>query len=90
MVKTFSKDYLVNELELPYAAIRDKIVDNGRWSIYHEIVFEDKDGKHYSAGYSVGATESQDESPWEYNSQIECTEVEQKPVTIIEWVPVGD
>lgn len=46
--------------------IYDKIIDNRRWSIDHEIVIK-KDGKFYMDTYSVGATESQDESPWEYS-----------------------
>jgi hypothetical protein len=85
--KVFTKDYLKNELELPYSAIYDEICDNGRWSIYHICVFEN-DGKFYQAGYSVGATECQDESPWEYEDNIECTEVELKSVMVEKWVPV--
>ena len=39
--------------------------------------------------YSVGATECQCESPWEYAAdEIECTEVELKEVTIKKWVPI--
>lgn len=52
------------ELDLPYTAIEDKIVSQGRWSIHHEIIFE-MDGRHYLTDYSVGATERQDEGPWE-------------------------
>lgn len=56
MIKKFSKDYLVNELDLPYEnTITDKIVDTSRWSIIHEIVFEDN-GKFYQTTYSKGAT----------------------------------
>lgn len=41
-VKVFSRDYLVNECELPwYGAVVDRIIDTTRWSIVHEIVFED-------------------------------------------------
>jgi len=87
--KTFSKDYLTNELDLPDSAIFDEIADNGRWSIYHRCIFEDG-GKFYEAGYSVGATECQDESPWEDVSNIECTEVELKEVKVKKWVPVKD
>ena len=37
--KVFSKDYLVNELDLPWGnTIFDRIVDTTRWSIIHEIV----------------------------------------------------
>lgn len=88
MKKVFSKDYLKNELDLPYEnAIVDNIIDTSRWSIIHEIVFEDK-GKFYKTYYSEGATEMQDERPWEYEDNIECTEVELKEVMIKKWVPV--
>ncbi|MEG0898331.1 MAG: hypothetical protein RSF40_01295 [Oscillospiraceae bacterium] len=79
------KDYLMNELDLPYSAIKNDIVDTSRWSIYHEIIFEDK-GKFYRTYYSVGATECQDESPWEYEDEIECIEVELKNVMVSMWV----
>lgn len=81
------KDYLKNELELPYSAIKDNIVDTSRWSIHHEIIFA-YDGKFYQTYYSVGATECQNERPWEYETEVECTEVELKEVKIKKWVPV--
>jgi hypothetical protein len=59
---------------LPYSAIFDKLVDHTRWSVVHEIVFENR-GKFYKTRYSVGATESQAEEPWEYEDEVECTEV---------------
>ena len=86
----FSKDYLKNELDLPYEnTIVDKIIDTTRWSIVHEIVFEDK-GKFYQTAYSEGATECQDERPWEYEDEIECMEVEWKEVKVKKWVPVKE
>ena len=88
MIKRFSKEYL-QERDLPYTAILDKIIDTSRWSIIHEIVFEDN-GKFYSTTYSEGATEMQDERPWEYDSIIECTEVELREVKVKKWVPVED
>ena len=88
-VKKFSKDYLKDELDLPYSnTIVDKIIDTTRWSVLHEIVFEDN-GKFYQTTYSVGATEMQDECPWEYVDEVECEEVELREVTIIKWVPVN-
>lgn len=88
--KTFSRDYLVDERDLPYSdAIVDRIVDTTRWSIVHEIVFED-DGKFYMTTYSEGATEQQDEKPWEYEEEVECTEVELKEVKVKKWIPVED
>jgi len=90
MVKIFDKNYLVNELDLPWTAEEDRIIGNGRWSINHEIVFEDNDGKFYQTRYSVGSTEIQDERPWEYEDQVECVEVVKKPVTVMKWVPVDE
>ena len=88
--KVFSKDYLMDELDLPYEnTIVDRIVDTTRWSIIHEIVFEDN-GKFYMTTYSEGATEIQDERPWEYDDEIECTEVELKEIKVKKWIPVED
>ena len=83
----FEKEFLIDELDLPESAIEDKVVDNSRWSIQHEIIFE-HEGKFYRTHYQVGATESQDEGPWEYDDEIECTEVIQQEVTVMAWVPV--
>ena len=70
--------------------VEDNIVDNSRWSIIHDVVFRDnKTGKHYGSGYSVGATESQDESPYKYDAEeIDCQELVQKEVTMKRWVIV--
>lgn len=88
MTVKFSKDYLKDELHLPYEnAIVDSIIDTTRWSIIHEIVFADK-GKFYRTTYSEGATECQDERPWEYEDEIECEEVELREVKVKKWMPV--
>lgn len=79
------KDYLLNELQLPYKAILDEIEDTSRWSVHHRIVFE-YDGKFYETYYSEGATEMQDERPWEYDEEVECDEVELKEVKVVKWV----
>ncbi len=47
MTRKFDKRYLVDELELPWNAIEDTIIDTGRWTITHKILFQDKDGKYY-------------------------------------------
>lgn len=88
MKKKFLKYYLVNELDLPFSAIEDNVICNDRWSIFHEIIFQDKDGKFYLTWYSVGATECQDERPWEYDDTIECIEVEKRKVVVDKWVEV--
>ena len=56
----------------------NEIVGHSRWSINYNLVLE-KDGKFFQKGYSKGATESQDESPFEYeDEEIDFKEV--KPV----------
>lgn len=89
--KRFTKEFLVDELGLPWEGpvLSDIITDNGRWSIYHELVFKNpEDGKCYLCGYSVGATECQDERPWEYDKYVDCTEVEERMVLTPMYVPV--
>lgn len=87
--KIFKRDYLVNELDLPYNAIEEELIDNSRWSLTYRIIFEDN-GKHYQTYYNVGATECQDERPWEYEDEVECTEVEQREVVVKKWVAVDN
>lgn len=72
----------VNKLE-------DKIVGTSRWSLIHEVVFE-KEGKFYKTTYSEGATEMQEEGPFEYETEIECVEVELREVTCKKWFEKGD
>ncbi|MDN9010043.1 hypothetical protein [Brevibacillus laterosporus] len=68
--------------------ISDRIVDQSRWSVYHDIIFKWIDGKYYSTGYSVGATECQDERPWEYEDEVECIEVHQVEKMVKVWEAV--
>lgn len=81
------KDYLINELDLPDSAIKTTIIDTTRWSIIYEIVFS-HDNKFWKTNYSVGATEIQNESPWEYRDLVECIEVQLVEKTIKTWQPV--
>lgn len=75
----------MNELGLPYSAIKDTITGQSRWSTQHEIIFS-YDSKFYKAHYQHGSTESQDEGPWEYdNGEIECTEVQLVERTVKIW-----
>jgi hypothetical protein len=83
----FSKEFLKNELDLPYSALEDNITDTSRWSIHHTIIFE-HEGKYYKTYYSEGATEMQDERPWEYDDEIECTEVHQVDKVVKVWEAV--
>lgn len=67
--------------------IDDTITGTSRWSVHHEIIFKWED-KFYRANYSKGSTEYQDEQPWQYEEEVECTEVQpvQKLVTVYEEV----
>lgn len=47
-------------------------------------------GKFYQTTYSEGATEMQDERPWEYEDEVECEEVELREVKVKKWMPVGE
>lgn len=78
---------LLFENDLPSAAIEDRITGLSRWNSKHEIVFE-LDGKHYQTTYERGATEMSEERPWEYEDEVECTEVHRVEVTCQVWRPV--
>mgnify|MGYP001581894545 CR=1 FL=1 len=70
--------------------ISDVIIENSRWSIYYERIFK-YDGKFYLTNYSVGATEQQDESPYEYEpDEIDCVEVEPVEKVVIVYQPVKE
>lgn len=84
----FKKDVLQDGIggDGPTKTIESDIVDHSRWSVGHRRVFE-FEGKFYLTFYSRGATESQDESPYEYDDEeIECQEVfpVQKTITVYE------
>ena len=69
-----------------FTEIKNEVVDNTRWSIIHDIVVQRKsDGKYFTDTYRVGATESQDERPYEY-CDPNFTEVfpVQKTITVYE------
>jgi hypothetical protein len=62
-----------------FKTIRNKIVGKKRWAIEYEIVVERiSDGKFFKDAYKVGATENQDERPYEYS---EPNFIEVFPVT---------
>lgn len=88
--RLFPKEFLLEEVLWSAASDgiieRNEIVDTSRWSNHYELVFA-HEGKFYRTYYSVGATEQQDEGPWEYDGdEIECVEVVEKEVTVTQWV----
>ncbi|MCK4245561.1 MAG: hypothetical protein KAX20_08055 [Candidatus Omnitrophica bacterium] len=67
--------------------IKDELIDTSRWSNIYEMVFRDKASeKLYLSSYSRGATESQDERPYEYSSEeVEVIEVEEYQETVTKY-----
>ena len=74
VLQELTYDYNFDEYKIIYT----KQVDSSRWSIIYEQVFK-FDGKYYMTSFSRGATEYQDEKPYEFdgdsNDMIECKEV---------------
>jgi hypothetical protein len=70
--------------DLPdYETVSDDIVENTRWSLVHEIIVKRKsDGKFFRDYYREGATEMQEERPFE-NDDPDFKEVFPVEKTII-------
>lgn len=78
--KEYLQDLVYDEVD---GVIKDQITDTSRWSTHHEMVFKYED-RYYKTYYSVGSTEQQEESPFEYDDdEIECKEVFPIEKTII-------
>ncbi len=86
--RLFSKEQMLEILNDDVGeVVRDEIVGKTRWSLTHELIFA-LDGKLYKTLYNVGATETQDEGPWEYDKEVWCTEVERYEKTVHAYRPV--
>jgi len=69
-----------------FVTIHEKIVGKRGWVLDYEIVVLRKsDGKYFKDGYRRGATESQDERPYEY-SEPNFIEVEPVETTIFVYI----
>lgn len=57
--------------------VSDRITGKSRWSLNHEFLFQEKaTGRFFLVHYSEGATEQQDESPFEHDGEeIDVQEV---------------
>lgn len=72
------------DFPVKFKLVSTELIDTSRWSLIHEVVYEDlSTGKFYASTYSTGATECQDETPYEYEKEVEMTEVFKKEKTII-------
>ncbi len=82
------KDML--ESEPPgYTLLENESFAKGRWSIHYRLIFqhESHPGKFWQAQYSIGATEYQDERPFDNEGEfVRCLEV--KPVQITKTIYV--
>lgn len=79
----FTKEQLLDKLD--GEAEEDTIVETSRWSVLHDLIFR-HEGNFYQTTYSCGATEQQDEAPFEYNDpETECPLVVQVPETVMVW-----
>lgn len=65
-LQELSHDYDYEDHEIIYT----KQIDSSRWSIMYEQVFKFKN-KFYKTSFSCGATEMQDEEPYEYDGDSE-------------------
>lgn len=91
------KTLVVNEYDLPYKGsakhdvevIEDSIIGAGRWSIHHLLTVRIKD-QFYQTRYRVGATECQEERPWDDQESVEFKEVVRREKLVQVWVPVEE
>jgi len=67
--------------------IKNEIFDTTRWSNCYELIFDFED-KLWMCSYDVGATEQQEQRPWEYEDHVECVLVKPVEKTVIDYVPV--
>jgi hypothetical protein len=60
---------LYDDVDPPeFKIIEDKMVDKSRWSIQYRLVVQRlADGKFFADYYQRGATEYQDQQPWEFD-----------------------
>ena len=69
-----------------YKLIEDTMEGNGRCGIYHTIVVQELESNNfYISSYSVGATENQDEGPWEHEDTVDFYEAEAYETTVTEY-----
>lgn len=71
-----------------FEVVSDIITKHTRWSVEHEVIVRRKvDGLFFRSYYSEGATESQDESPYEYCDYAEFSQVMsvERVVIAYEW-----
>lgn len=90
--RKFNKEELLEALQgdsAKYETVVNEIDGTSRWSATYTYVFQELEtGKFYRTWYNEGLTEYQDESPWEYEDEIQATEVEPVEVTVVKYQAV--
>lgn len=89
----FRKEDLINLVEENYKGeievMQIELVDTTRWSIVYSLVLKFKN-RFYQTSFTRGATENQDESPFEYeDDEIDCSEVTRVEKTVTVYEAVG-
>lgn len=88
-------DTVRDDWQLPYEGspthdvevIENNITGNGRWDIHMELIVR-IGTKFYRVGWSKGATESQWHKPWEYEKEVEFTEIRSVEKVVRVWEEV--
>lgn len=76
--------------DLKFEFVQEELVDTSRWSHIYERIYKDlNSGKFYVTSYRTGATECQDETPYECDGDVvEFVEVVPTEIVKIEYLPV--
>ena len=91
-MKYFSKDFLQEMLwgegvEL----LENELLEVSRWQQHFRMTFKLPDGDIYQVRYTKGATEQQDEQPFEYADDIvPCVQVRPRTQVITVYEPIED
>lgn len=85
---TLSPEYLRDLLDDngndEFDIVVNKITDTSRWAIHHRLVIYRKtDQRYFETHYRTGATEYQEESPFEYEDEVTLREVFAVEKTVI-------
>jgi hypothetical protein len=87
LTKKEARDIVYEDAE-GWKQVHLDIVETTRWSIGYSGVFKHKESdKFYKLNWYQGATECQDEKPFEY-TEPDPVEVEPVEVTVVQYKPV--
>lgn len=82
---------IINEDNQDWKTISYTISDQDRWTTYFRYIFHHlSDNKYYSYLYGRGSTECQDYDDFEFDSEVEFTEVEKHTILTEDWVNVEE